>query len=92
MTEHDEAMCEALSDFLKAVGKPAEPGPVKDPEGVQEALDRMELLASIADTRPPRAICPNCRHTQAMHDFVKIKPAAPTCSCVHPFHGRSDDT
>jgi hypothetical protein len=40
----DEAMLEALRDFLKAVGKPAEPGPVKDPEGVQEALDRMDWL------------------------------------------------
>ncbi len=44
MSPRDEAMVEAFKDFLSAVGKPAEPGPVKDPEGVAEALDRMDWL------------------------------------------------
>lgn len=48
--------------------------------------ENKDLLDSVADERPPRSVCPSCRHTQAMHDFVKVEPAAPTCSCVHPFH------
>ncbi len=45
-TDLDRATFEAFGEFLTAVGKPAEPGPVKDPEGVAEALDRLEWLAS----------------------------------------------
>ena len=49
----------------------------------------MELIEDIFGwVPPPREICPNCYHTQAMHDFVLVEPAAPTCSCVHPFHGK----
>jgi hypothetical protein len=44
-------------------------------------------MAAQADKRPPRPTCPNCHHTQAMHDFHDFEePAAPSCSCVDPFH------